>query len=93
MFLLQMATLAATNWHKPIPLIPCLSWSSATPAFTDGVLSGAIPWKVLATQYDGHTEYEADILRYMLKCPQVGQKIVRCDWKMKIPMKSYLCLY
>ncbi|XP_072039935.1 protein ABHD18-like [Amphiura filiformis] len=66
----HMATLAATNWHKPIPLIPCLSWSSATPVFTDGVMSGALPWNLLATQYVCHHEYEADILRKMLKCPQ-----------------------
>jgi hypothetical protein len=31
---LQMASLAATNWPKPIVLVPCLSWSSATPVFT-----------------------------------------------------------
>jgi hypothetical protein len=29
-----MASLAATNWPKPIVLVPCLSWSSATPVFT-----------------------------------------------------------
>ena len=67
-----MATLAATNWHKPIPLIPCLSWSSATPVFTDGAMSGSIPWNYLATQYECHHEYEADILKKMLKCPQVS---------------------
>merc|ERR1719347_2287946 len=25
----HMASLAATNWPHPIPLIPCLSWSTA----------------------------------------------------------------
>lgn len=31
---MQMASLAATNWPKPVVLVPCLSWSSATPVFT-----------------------------------------------------------
>ena len=29
-----MASLAATTWPKPIALIPCLSWSTASTAFT-----------------------------------------------------------
>ncbi|XP_035525622.1 LOW QUALITY PROTEIN: protein ABHD18-like [Morone saxatilis] len=29
-----MASLAVTNWPKPIPLVPCLSWSTASSVFT-----------------------------------------------------------
>ncbi len=29
-----MASLAVTNWPKPIPLIPCLSWTTASSVFT-----------------------------------------------------------
>lgn len=29
-----MASLAVTNWPKPIPLIPCLSWTTASTVFT-----------------------------------------------------------
>ncbi|RLU27308.1 hypothetical protein DMN91_001109 [Ooceraea biroi] len=32
----NMASLAATNWPKPISLVPCLSWSTASPVFTEG---------------------------------------------------------
>lgn len=32
--MVQMASLAVTNWPKPIPLIPCLSWSTASSVFT-----------------------------------------------------------
>lgn len=28
------ASLAATNWPKPLVLVPCLSWSTASPVFT-----------------------------------------------------------
>ncbi|KTG31624.1 hypothetical protein cypCar_00008918 [Cyprinus carpio] len=30
----HMASLAVTNWPKPIPLIPCLSWTTASSVFT-----------------------------------------------------------
>jgi len=32
---LQMASLAATNWPKPLVLVPCLSWSTASGVFTE----------------------------------------------------------
>lgn len=32
--LMQMASLAATNWPKPLVLVPCLSWSTAAAVFT-----------------------------------------------------------
>ena len=30
-----MASLAATNWHKPVSLVPILSWSTASSVFTE----------------------------------------------------------
>lgn len=50
------ASLAATNWPKPLVLVPCLSWSTAAPVFTQGVMSQSINWDTLETQYfaDGH---------------------------------------
>ncbi|KAK7864003.1 hypothetical protein R5R35_000109 [Gryllus longicercus] len=47
----HMASLAATNWPKPLVLVPCLSWSSASPVFTEGVMSGSINWDLLESQY------------------------------------------
>ncbi|XP_077983740.1 protein ABHD18-like [Glandiceps talaboti] len=77
----HMATLAASCWHKPIALVPCLSWSSATPVFTEGVLSHSIPWKLLQTQYECHQEYEEEIMS-LLNDPgktafDLGQEYVR----------------
>ncbi|XP_078579123.1 LOW QUALITY PROTEIN: protein ABHD18-like [Branchiostoma floridae x Branchiostoma japonicum] len=48
----HMASLAASNWPKPIALVPCLSWSTASSVFTQGVLSRAIPWRLLEKQYE-----------------------------------------
>lgn len=31
----HMATVAASGWFDPLAIVPCLSWSSAGPAFTD----------------------------------------------------------
>ena len=46
-----MASLAATSWPKPLVLVPCLSWSTASSVFTQGVLSRAIDWPLLESQY------------------------------------------
>ena len=34
----HMASLGATVWDKPIGLVPCLSWTSASLTFTKGWL-------------------------------------------------------
>lgn len=47
----HMASLAATNWPKPLVLVPCLSWSTASTVFTQGVMSQSINWDMLETQY------------------------------------------
>uniref|UniRef100_A0A0K8TRX4 Protein ABHD18 n=1 Tax=Tabanus bromius TaxID=304241 RepID=A0A0K8TRX4_TABBR len=47
----HMASLAATNWPKPLVLVPCLSWSTAASVFTQGVMSQSINWDILETQY------------------------------------------
>ncbi|RZF38662.1 hypothetical protein LSTR_LSTR003468 [Laodelphax striatellus] len=57
----HMASLAATAWPKPLVLVPCLSWSTASSAFTEGVLSSAINWDLLTTQYQTDEVFKAEI--------------------------------
>ncbi|XP_071078732.1 protein ABHD18-like [Haliotis cracherodii] len=57
----HMASLAASNWCKPLTLVPCLSWSTASVVFTQGVMSAAIPWQVLESQYFEDHVYEQEI--------------------------------
>lgn len=53
-----MASLAAGFWRQsPLALVPCLSWSSAAPVYTQGVLSDALPWKNLAAQLQSNDVY------------------------------------
>lgn len=52
-----MASLAATNWHKPLCVVPCLSWSTASNVFTNGVMAQSINWDVLETQYFSDGNY------------------------------------
>ncbi|XP_076179030.1 protein ABHD18 isoform X2 [Ptiloglossa arizonensis] len=59
----HMASLAATNWPKPIPLIPCLSWSTASPVFTQGVMSASINWTLLENQYFANELYQNDLAK------------------------------
>lgn len=61
----HMASLAATNWPEPVALIPCMSWASASVVWTEGVLSKAIPWPVLETQYAKNPMYEQEIMKLL----------------------------
>ncbi|GAB1601481.1 protein ABHD18-like [Argonauta hians] len=65
----HMASLAASNWNKPLSLIPCLSWSTASGVFTHGVLSEAIPWRVLQSQYLEESQYGTEIKK-MIHSPE-----------------------
>lgn len=65
----HMASLAASNWDKPLSLIPCLSWSTASGVFTHGILSEAIPWRVLQTQYHEEREYATEIKK-LIQSPE-----------------------
>lgn len=58
-----MASLAATNWPKPISLVPCLSWSTASPVFTEGVMSASINWALLEMQYFSDKVYQNDLAK------------------------------
>ncbi|XP_069834691.1 protein ABHD18 [Dendropsophus ebraccatus] len=77
----HMASLAVTNWPKPIPLVPCLSWSTASAVFTSGVLSKAVNWKELEKQYCTHSVYEEEIMRLLEYCGtdsfKMGQDFVK----------------
>lgn len=53
----HMASLAATNYPKPLVLVPCLSWSTASAVFTEGVMTQSINWDVLETQYFADGQY------------------------------------
>ncbi|XP_037087853.1 protein ABHD18-like [Pollicipes pollicipes] len=72
----HMASLAASVWHEPLPLIPCLSWTTASAVFTSGVLSSAINWDLLEKQYVSDNVYRNE-LRKMVKVIGVsGRKIL-----------------
>lgn len=53
----HMASLAASNYPKPLVLVPCLSWSTASSVFTEGVMSHSINWDMLETQYYADGNY------------------------------------
>lgn len=71
-----MASLAVTNWPKPIPLIPCLSWSTASSVFTTGVLSKAVNWTELEKQYAINSVYEEEIIKLLEYCGADSFKMV-----------------
>uniref|UniRef100_A0A8C2QYJ3 Abhydrolase domain containing 18 n=1 Tax=Capra hircus TaxID=9925 RepID=A0A8C2QYJ3_CAPHI len=76
------ASLAVSNWSKPMPLIPCLSWSTASGVFTMGMLSKSINWRELEKQYYTQTVYEEEIIHMLEYCGKgsfkMGQEFVEC---------------
>uniref|UniRef100_UPI00358FE2DB protein ABHD18 isoform X2 n=1 Tax=Myxine glutinosa TaxID=7769 RepID=UPI00358FE2DB len=57
----HMASIAVSNWPEPIPLVPCLSWSTASGVFTTGVLSQAVSWRELERQFAKDGRYQHDV--------------------------------
>ncbi|KAF5281104.1 hypothetical protein FQR65_LT02970 [Abscondita terminalis] len=53
----HMASLAATNWPKPLVLVPCLSSSTASAVFTEGVMSESINWELLQKQFNSDSQF------------------------------------
>uniref|UniRef100_A0A1W7RIU9 Putative C4orf29-like protein n=1 Tax=Agkistrodon contortrix contortrix TaxID=8713 RepID=A0A1W7RIU9_AGKCO len=77
----HMASLAVSNWPKPLPLVPCLSWSTASGVFTTGVLSKAVNWRELEKQYYSQSVYEEEIIQMLEYCGtdsfKMGQDFVK----------------
>ncbi|KAG8183714.1 hypothetical protein JTE90_002781 [Oedothorax gibbosus] len=65
----HMASLAGCSWHKPIPIIPCLSWTTASHVFTQGVMSAGIPWPLLQNQYLSDHVFQDEIWK-MIHSPE-----------------------
>lgn len=75
-----MASIAATNWPKPLVLVPCLSWSTASAVFTTGVMSQSINWDMLETQYfaDGNfSEKLSKMVTVVDDAFEAGQQFMR----------------
>ncbi|CAG0882812.1 unnamed protein product [Darwinula stevensoni] len=59
----HMASIAACNWPKPVALVPCLSWSSASGVFTEGVMSDSVNWALLENQYLQEYSYRHELMK------------------------------
>ncbi|CAF1143565.1 unnamed protein product [Didymodactylos carnosus] len=53
----HMASLAFTNYPKPLSLVSCLSWSTSSTVFCEGVISKNIPWHLLSKQFYENKAY------------------------------------
>uniref|UniRef100_F6VAA5 Uncharacterized protein n=1 Tax=Ciona intestinalis TaxID=7719 RepID=F6VAA5_CIOIN len=82
----HMASLAATNWPEPLAVIPCMSWTSASVVWTEGVLSRAIPWRVLELQYAKNPVFEREIMKLINEVDSytLGREFAGDDGKLKV---------
>jgi len=60
----HMASLACTAWPKPLAIVPCLSWSTASCVFTEGVMSKACCWNTLEQQLSNE-DYRNNLMDYI----------------------------
>ncbi|XP_078493728.1 protein ABHD18 [Ciona intestinalis] len=81
----HMASLAATNWPEPLAVIPCMSWTSASVVWTEGVLSRAIPWRVLELEYAKNPVFEREIMQLINEVDSytLGKEFAGDDGKLK----------
>lgn len=68
--LVQNAALAGTSYNQPVSIIPCLSWTTASKSFTEGVISGAVCWDVLESQFSTYGEECMKELAQMIQSPE-----------------------
>lgn len=81
----HMASLAGSNWHKPLAIIPCLSWTTASCVFTQGVMSGAIPWSLLQSQYFSDQHYKDEFWK-LIHSPEKNDAFVAgCQFARNYP--------
>ncbi|XP_067929143.1 protein ABHD18-like isoform X1 [Watersipora subatra] len=66
----HMASLAASSWPHPLSFVPCLSWSTASMVWTQGVLTGAVSWEKLQQQYFEDPELYESQLRPLINSPE-----------------------
>lgn len=67
------ASLAAALCPKPIPVVPCLSWATASCVFTKGVLSSAVCWEVLERQLSSDDDGGLRELFHGVVCETTGK--------------------
>ncbi|UXI22148.1 hypothetical protein NH340_JMT08091 [Sarcoptes scabiei] len=80
------ASLAATNWHEPIGIVPCLSWTTASCVFTQGVMAGSIPWKKLEYQYLNYCNQDREDFDELIQSPENYMKTDMLDAGKKFAM-------
>lgn len=88
----HMASLAATNWPKPLVLVPCLSWSTASAVFLQGVMSHSINWDLLEDQYLSDGEYREKLSKMVTIVDEAflaGKKFARTySQSMELPVAN-----
>jgi len=94
----HMASLAASAWPEPVGLVPCLSWTSGSVTFCQGVMSKAINWKLLEKQLRNINEYKTDVWE-LVDSPEfdcnkkyLHEDVVRVGQKLSIPILTHLPL-
>ena len=64
------AALAGTSWNKPCSIIPCLSWTTASKSFTEGVMRESVSWDVLESEFSSFDDKCMSELCQLIHSPE-----------------------
>jgi len=65
----HMASLAATVQNFPVALVPCLSWTTASGVFTEGVMSDSINWESLDKLFSSDEFFKKELNKFINNDP------------------------
>lgn len=64
------AALAGTSWNQPCSIIPCLSWTTASKSFTEGVMRESVSWDVLENEFSSFDDHSMQELCQLIHSPE-----------------------
>lgn len=86
-----MASLAGGSYDRPVGIVPCLSWTTASCVFTQGVMANAINWDLLQIQFTGDEKFKAELSK-MVETPEPKDVSVIITVRFSTEQIKYVCL-
>lgn len=67
------AALSGASWDRPCSIIPCLSWTTASKSFTEGVMRDSVSWDVLEAEFRHYDEGCVSELSNLIHSPEMSK--------------------
>lgn len=67
------AALSGASWDRPCSIIPCLSWTTASKSFTEGVMRDSVSWDVLEAEFRHYDKGCVSELSELIHSPEISK--------------------